>query len=295
MYLPRYYAETQVVVARNDNSWGIAAPYRQPTAPPAEDGAGTVTEVAALVVFCGLLGLLVGSFLALVAHRAPRRLSVVRPRSACPQCGTQLSARDTVPVLSWLVLRGRCRWCGAAVSARYAAVEAATGALFAAAALTVGADPVLPALLAVVAGLCCVGAVELAGDAVPGAVVGLALGVAGVLVLGAAAVGSRWGALAGAAGGGLLASVVVGALLGVLLGRARRRAWTGAATGALTGVALGWLGMAPLLAGLGVAACGAGLWSVAVRPGGRPPIGARLPAVFLIAGLATGFLVSGAR
>jgi leader peptidase (prepilin peptidase) / N-methyltransferase len=77
-------------------------------------------------------GLLVGSFLNVVAYRLPRGESLVRPRSRCPSCGTQLRAVDNVPVVSWLALRGRCHHCGAGVSARYPLVELVTAGLYAA-------------------------------------------------------------------------------------------------------------------------------------------------------------------
>jgi leader peptidase (prepilin peptidase) / N-methyltransferase len=82
------------------------------------------------VIAAALGGLLVGSFLNVVAHRLPRGESLVRPRSRCPECGTQLRAIDNVPVLSWLALRGRCHHCGASISARYPIVELLTGALY---------------------------------------------------------------------------------------------------------------------------------------------------------------------
>src|SRR4051794_18602187 len=69
-------------------------------------------SVSALVTAaCGVFGLVVGSFLNVVIYRVPRKESVVRPRSRCPGCGTQLAERDNIPVVSWLVLRGRCRTC----------------------------------------------------------------------------------------------------------------------------------------------------------------------------------------
>lgn len=77
-----------------------------------------------------LFGLLIGSFLNVVAWRLPRGESLVKPRSKCPGCGTQLKAYDNVPVFSWLVLRGRCRGCGEKISARYPVVEAVTGLLY---------------------------------------------------------------------------------------------------------------------------------------------------------------------
>lgn len=88
-----------------------------------------------LLVESGLVGLVIGSFLNVVAYRVPLGLSVVRPRSACPGCDTPIAARDNVPLLSWLLLRGRCRDCRAPISPRYPLVEAATAALFVVAAL----------------------------------------------------------------------------------------------------------------------------------------------------------------
>jgi leader peptidase (prepilin peptidase)/N-methyltransferase len=75
--------------------------------------------------------LALGSFLNVVAARVPLRRSVVRPRSACMSCGSELAWHDNVPVVSWLLLRGRCRSCGARISALYPAVELATAGLVA--------------------------------------------------------------------------------------------------------------------------------------------------------------------
>ncbi|MCB9731421.1 MAG: prepilin peptidase [Deltaproteobacteria bacterium] len=82
------------------------------------------------LVFCLLafaLGASVGSFLNVVIYRVPLGLSIARPASRCPACETPLRLRDNVPVLGWLVRRGRCAHCGAAISARYPLVELATG------------------------------------------------------------------------------------------------------------------------------------------------------------------------
>lgn len=91
-------------------------------------------------VLAGVLGLAVGSFLNVVIHRLPRGESLSRPRSRCPGCGAQIAARDNIPVLSWLLLRGRCRHCGEPISARYPLVEALTAALCVAVVLAEGAD-----------------------------------------------------------------------------------------------------------------------------------------------------------
>src|SRR4051812_31480243 len=82
-------------------------------------------------------GLVIGSFLNVVAWRLPRRESLVRPRSKCPWCGAAVSAYDNVPVVSWLLLRGRCRRCDEPIPARYPVVEAATAVLYVAVVLAV--------------------------------------------------------------------------------------------------------------------------------------------------------------
>ena len=83
-------------------------------------------------------GLALGSFLNVVAARVPRRRSIVTPASACMECGTALAWRDNVPLLSWVLLRGRCRHCGTRISALYPGVELATALLVAACVLDFG-------------------------------------------------------------------------------------------------------------------------------------------------------------
>ena len=87
--------------------------------------------MALLVAFTGVLGLIFGSFGTVAAWRIPRRETIVSGRSKCPQCGAQITAFENVPVLSWLVLRGKCRHCGNPISVRYPLIELATGVLFA--------------------------------------------------------------------------------------------------------------------------------------------------------------------
>lgn len=84
-----------------------------------------------------LLGLVFGSFLTVVVHRVPKRESVAAPRSRCPRCGTEIRARDNIPILSWVLLRGRCRACGERIPVEYPLTEAATAALFGASAALV--------------------------------------------------------------------------------------------------------------------------------------------------------------
>ena len=93
-----------------------------------------------------LLGLAVGSFLNVVIHRVPRDESLLQPGSHCPACNSVIRARHNVPVLGWLVLRGRCADCAAPISARYPAVELATGLMFVATASQLAALHLLAAL-----------------------------------------------------------------------------------------------------------------------------------------------------
>jgi len=87
-----------------------------------------VDPVFASTIF--FLGLAFGSFLNVCIYRLPLDMSVVTPRSACPKCKQGIALYDNFPVLSWLILRGRCRHCKAAISARYLVIELLTGALF---------------------------------------------------------------------------------------------------------------------------------------------------------------------
>lgn len=114
--------------------------------------------MAAVVLFLFVLGLVVGSFATAVAHRVPRGVAVVAARSECPACGARIAAYDNVPVLSWVLLRGRARCCGAPISPRYPLTELAVGALFAVTAIVhwgdsvaeVAIDLVFVAMLAIV-------------------------------------------------------------------------------------------------------------------------------------------------
>jgi leader peptidase (prepilin peptidase) / N-methyltransferase len=87
--------------------------------------------MAAAIVLAAVGGLIIGSFLNVVAYRLPRGESLAHPPSHCPSCGTPIKPYDNIPVLSWLLLRGRCRNCRAPISPRYPLVEATTGVLYA--------------------------------------------------------------------------------------------------------------------------------------------------------------------
>jgi leader peptidase (prepilin peptidase)/N-methyltransferase len=101
----------------------------------------------ALLLLLLTAGLLIGSFLNVVAWRIPRGGSVLHPPSQCPHCRAPVRPRDNIPVVSWLLLRGRCRDCSAPISPRYPLVELLTGVLFVLLGLRFGADAALPAYL----------------------------------------------------------------------------------------------------------------------------------------------------
>ncbi len=84
--------------------------------------------MSALLAIVGFVfGAAIGSFLNVVFYRVPRHESIVSPGSACPNCETPIAARDNIPIVSWLLLRGKCRTCGEPISGRYPLVELAAG------------------------------------------------------------------------------------------------------------------------------------------------------------------------
>src|SRR6266851_2193920 len=95
-------------------------------------------------IILGVVGAIIGSFLNVVIHRLPREESIVFPNSRCPSCGTVIAFYDNIPVLSYAVLRGRCRSCKTHISARYPAVELLTALLFVAVTWHDGPTAALP-------------------------------------------------------------------------------------------------------------------------------------------------------
>lgn len=83
-----------------------------------------------MAIFFGIFGAMIGSFLNVVAYRVPLNQSIVLPPSACTQCGIRIKGYDNIPVISWFILRGRCRSCQRSISPRYPIVELATGIAF---------------------------------------------------------------------------------------------------------------------------------------------------------------------
>ncbi|MEV0895926.1 prepilin peptidase [Actinoplanes sp. NPDC049802] len=213
-----------------------------------------------LIGIVALLGLAVGSFLNVVIHRVPRGESLVRPGSHCPECGNPVRARHNVPVLGWIVLRGRCADCGARISARYPLVEAGTAALFAAVAARFGWSWELPAYLYLAAVAIALAMIDLDVMRLPDKIVLPSYGVAAALLVPVSlAAGSPADLIRGALAAGLLyllyrvlafwgmggGDVKLAPLLGFHLGWL---GWSAVAVGAFAAFLLGGLAGGVLLA-----------------------------------------------
>jgi leader peptidase (prepilin peptidase)/N-methyltransferase len=248
-----------------------------------------------LTVLAALLGLAVGSFLNVVVWRVPLGVSVVAPPSACPVCAHPIRRRDNVPVVSWLLLRARCRDCAAPISARYPLVEAVTGLVFAG--LTLGALlatdsgampgppvlpalpglpalPVLPALLYLAAISIALALIDIDTHTLPNSIVLPAYPVSAVLLAAASVVSGDWGDLlrAGIGGAALFAFYLLLVLLyprGMGLGDVK--------LAGVLGAYLGYLGWDALAVGAFAAFVLGGLFAIALiltrrvtRSGGIP-------------------------
>lgn len=185
----------------------------------------------AVLAFVG--GLVAGSFVTVVAHRVPRGESIVGPRSRCPGCGTQIAAYDNIPVLSWLLLRGRARCCKEPISARYPLAELGLGLAYLATVLVLRHDPTQLVLgLVLVTALMAVTITDLERRIIPNKIL-LATAIAGVAIASVgdpASLPERAIAAAGAGGllflaalaypGGMgLGDVKLAAVIGLFLGR----------------------------------------------------------------------------
>jgi leader peptidase (prepilin peptidase) / N-methyltransferase len=201
------------------------------------------------IFVAGLFGLVIGSFLNVIIHRVPLRQSIVWPASSCPHCGEPIAPRDNIPLVSYLILRGRCRNCKEPISARYPAVEALTGVLFAAAAHRFGLGLELALALVLIAVLIALAGTDLEHRLLPNvivgpaALVGFALAVAAdpgrwwVYLVAAVALAGALFALAMARPGGMgMGDVKMGGMLGAFLGPyAALAVFFGALLGALLG------------------------------------------------------------
>jgi leader peptidase (prepilin peptidase) / N-methyltransferase len=215
----------------------------------------------------GLLGLVFGSFLTVLVHRLPRR-EPTTGRSRCPRCGTLIRARDNVPLVSWALLRGRCRTCGERISPEYPLTEAATAGLFVAVAVAI--RPLFPAVL--VAPFCglmlAVALIDARFRIVPNRVVYPALVAYLAAILGGHLLGGGVSVLTGLAGAALYA----GPLFVIALAVPGGMGMGDVKLAALIGLVLGSLGVrfVAVAAGVGVVAAGVGaVVAVAVLGLGR--------------------------
>ncbi len=149
----------------------------------------------AAVIF-GLFGLLVGSFANVVIYRVPEGRSIVKPPSGCASCGAHVRPIDNIPVLSWLLLRGRCRSCQTPISPRYPIVEALVGLLFAFIGLRFGLSWTGVAQAVLAAGLVVLAFIDLDHMLLPRKVVYVTLTLVAVALVAGAASGSQWHRLA---------------------------------------------------------------------------------------------------
>jgi leader peptidase (prepilin peptidase)/N-methyltransferase len=216
-----------------------------------------------LPVLASLLGLAVGSFVNVVIYRVPRDLSLVRPGSRCPGCAAPVKPWHNVPVIGWLVLRGRCAGCRAPIGTRYPLVELSTAALFVAVSARFGASLVLPAYLYLAAIAVALAVIDIDVHRLPNAIVLPSYLVAAALLTPPVLVHGDWaGALRGLVAMALLWSfyfalaflypggmgfgdVKLAGLLGLYLGWL---GWSSVLVGTFTGFLIGGLVGVALLA-----------------------------------------------
>jgi leader peptidase (prepilin peptidase)/N-methyltransferase len=241
-----------------------------------------------LLVAYGVLGLLIGSFLNVVIYRVPAGLSLVAPGSACPACAHPVRPRDNLPVVSWLVLHGRCRDCAAPIAARYPLVELATALLFLVVGWRFGSTPYAVAALVVAAAGVALFMIDLDHRRLPFAITAaMAVGSVLALVIDVARHG---------AGPVPTALLAVGLWLavygGIWLATGGRGMGLGdVAMAPVLGLVLGWLGWGPALVGLGAGFVIGAAVGVALLLSGRARAGSKVPhGPFLLSGAALGML-----
>lgn len=217
------------------------------------------------------VGAAVGSFLNVVVYRLPAGLSLLHPPSRCPQCHHRLAAYDNVPVLGWLWLRGRCRYCRTAIAPRYPLVEALTGGLFLVTFLRYGLSGQTLALWILISWLIALAFIDLDTLTLPNSLTqsGLGLGLVAQALL-AFPLGG-WGGAAQGVMGGIVGAVLglwifdaIGLLGSVALGQTAMGGGDGKLA-ALLGAWLGWQGM--LLSGFVACALGAFIGGGAIALG----------------------------
>lgn len=198
------------------------------------------------LILAGVLGLIIGSFLNVVVWRVPRSESIAHPPSHCPACGADVRPRDNVPVVSWLLLRGRCRDCQAPISPRYPLVELGTAVVFVVLAARIGLEPELPAFLYLGAIGVALALIDLDVKRLPNAIVLPSYVVAAVLLGAAAVLGDDWGSYLRA---GLGMAALFGFYFLLALVYPAGMGWGDVKLAGVLGAYLGWLGWAEVVTG----------------------------------------------
>ncbi len=217
-------------------------------------------------VVSAAVGLLVGSALTSVIERVPAKLSLLRPGPRCPGCSAPLTLVDSVPVLSWAVLRGRCRHCARSIGTRYPAVEALTAALFVGVVVRFGEHPVILAYWLFAATLVAVSAIDLEHRIVPNRIIYPVLGISVPLLVALALADGAPVALARAAIGGAAAFAV---LFLIHLIQPQGMGFGDVRLAGLIGVYLGWLSLGDVAAGLVLGFVLAAVVGIGLMAGGK--------------------------
>jgi leader peptidase (prepilin peptidase) / N-methyltransferase len=195
--------------------------------------------LALLIVGCALFGLAIGSFLNVVIYRVPRHQSIVKPRSACTNCGVAILERDNIPLVSWLLLRGQCRNCKTPISRRYPLVELTCSALFAGAAARLGYNWDLPAMLVLMASLLALSCIDVELMLLPKLVVYPTLAALAALLLLDALITREWSHLFVA---GVCAFGWFAAFFALNFANPRYLGFGDVRLAPVLGLGLGWLG-----------------------------------------------------
>ncbi|MDG6102235.1 prepilin peptidase [Dactylosporangium aurantiacum] len=219
-----------------------------------------------LYALVGVLGLAIGSFLNVVIHRVPRGESLLRPASHCPQCTAPVRPWHNVPLLGWLLLRGRCADCAAPISVRYPLVELGTATLFVAVAARFGWSAALPAWLYLAAIAVALALIDLDVLRLPNAIVLPSYLVVPTLFLPAVILERDWSSgLRGLVGMAVLFTFYL--LLSVVYPGGM--GFGDVKLAGVLGLYLGWLGWAPLAVGTLAAFLLGGVTGIALMAGGR--------------------------
>jgi leader peptidase (prepilin peptidase)/N-methyltransferase len=233
-------------------------------------------------VVAGVFGLLIGSFIGVVVDRVPRQESIVLPPSHCVACSAPIRAYDNIPIVSYALLRGRCRACGTRIPPRDAFLELGTGVLFVLLAWRLTSAWELPAYCVLAAAGVAISAIDIEHMRIPSVLVYTTVALGAPLLVLASAGTHRWSALESAAIGGAIAFAAFGALFyavpkGIGFGDVR--------LAGLCGGFLGWLGYREVVAGFVISFIVAGVPAALLLATGKVQRRTKIPfGPFLAAG-----------